>query len=73
MAIDRLKLEMLLRSAFPNGEVEVRHLADDDDHYSVVVVSDKFAGKSKLEQHRMVYDALSGTTVHALQIKTSVG
>ena len=73
MAIDRSELEMLLKNAFPNDVVEVRHLADDNDHYSVVVVSKKFAGKSKLEQHRMVYSALSGTSIHALQISTSMG
>ncbi|KJV68582.1 BolA/IbaG family iron-sulfur metabolism protein [Anaplasma phagocytophilum] len=73
MAVDLLKLRELLCNSFPDGIVDVTSLADDNDHYSVRIVSKRFAGKSKLEQHRMVYDALSGVVVHALQIQTSVG
>ncbi|QJC27264.1 BolA family transcriptional regulator [Anaplasma platys] len=73
MAVEISKLRELLGSAFPGGVVDVARLADDDDHYAIRIVSARFCGKSKIEQHRMVYDALSGVIVHALQIQTSVG
>ncbi|MDB1135129.1 BolA/IbaG family iron-sulfur metabolism protein [Candidatus Anaplasma sp. TIGMIC] len=73
MAVDPFTLKQLLVSAFPGDAVDVISLVDDDDHYAVKIVSGRFSGKSKLEQHRMVYDALSGVVVHALQIETSVG
>ena len=72
MAVEISKLEELLGCAFPGDIVDVTRLADDDDHYAIRVVSARFRGKSKIQQHRMVYDALSGVVVHALQIQTSV-
>jgi stress-induced morphogen len=65
--------EALLR-AFPEGEVEVTDLTGTSDHYQARIVSEAFQGKSRLEQHRMVYaalgDAMKGA-VHALALQTS--
>ncbi|MGN7661476.1 MAG: BolA family protein [Anaplasma sp.] len=72
MAVELSRIQELLSSAFPRGAVRVGRLADDDEHYSIRIVSDDFSGKSRLEQHRMVYAALSGIDVHALQIQTEV-
>lgn len=73
MGVELFRIEQLLSSAFPGSEVHVRPLAHDGEHYAIRVVSNAFAGKSKLEQHRMVYSALYGIDVHALQIQTEVG
>lgn len=62
-----------IRDAFPDATVELVDLAGDQDHYSVTVASSAFQGKSRVQQHKMVYDALKGhmsTTLHALQVKT---
>lgn len=61
--------------ALPDAVVELTALANDDDHWSVTVTSSAFAGKSRVAQHKMVYDALQGHmggTLHALQVKTAV-
>ncbi|MCU7611724.1 BolA/IbaG family iron-sulfur metabolism protein [Anaplasma capra] len=73
MGVELSKIRELLVGAFPGSVVHVSPMADDDERYAVRVVSGAFLGKSKLEQHRMVYSALSGVDVHALQIQTEVG
>jgi stress-induced morphogen len=65
--------EALLR-AFPESEVEVTDLTGTSDHYQARIVSDAFQGKSRIEQHRMVYTALGDAmkgAVHALALQTS--
>jgi stress-induced morphogen len=57
----------------PDAKVEITDLAGDDNHYAAVVVSSEFAGKSKLQQHQLVYKALGetmGGALHALQLQT---
>jgi stress-induced morphogen len=74
MAMTIEELEAALRAGFPDAEVEVRDLAGDGDHYRAVVRSASFTGKSRLEQHKMVYAALQGrvgTALHALALETS--
>lgn len=66
-------IESLIRAALPDARIELVDLAGDNDHYQVTVTSPNFAGKSRLEQHRMVMNALGtdmGTTLHALSIIT---
>ena len=68
------ELTALLKSAFPDGEVEVKDLTGTSEHYQASIVSDAFAGKSRLEQHRMVYAVVGkamGGAVHALALQTS--
>ena len=74
MAILQQKLEKILSEKFPEAQIEVTDLVGDNDHYSVKIVDKVFAGKSRVEQHKMVNSALKeilGNTLHALQIKTS--
>ncbi len=70
MPIDGTELESLIAARFPDGEVKVTDLAGDNDHWSVEVVSAEFSGKSRIEQHRMVQDAVKDKDIHALAIKT---
>ena len=75
MAMSAAEIEGMIRAALPQAEVEIRDLAGDGDHYAAHVVSPQFAGKSRVQQHRMVYDALGGKmgdTLHALQLTTGV-
>ncbi|MDG1286043.1 MAG: BolA family transcriptional regulator [Rickettsiales bacterium] len=67
------EIEALLDATFPDGKVELTDLAGDNDHYSVIVTSEQFRGKSRVIQHKMVFNALNGamdSTLHALQVKT---
>jgi len=62
-----------IQDAFPDAQIELVDTAGDQDHYSLTVISSAFAGKSRVEQHKMVYAALQGnmhTTLHALQVTT---
>jgi len=72
MPIEPEALEKLILSAFPGAGVEIRDLAGDMDHYEVKIVSAAFRGKSRLDQHRMVQEAVKGKGIHALAIKTSI-
>lgn len=74
MAMDAREIETLIREAFPDAKIEIRDLAGDGDHYAAVVVSDAFTGKSRVQQHQMVYQALKGKMggeLHALALQTS--
>ncbi|MXN63757.1 BolA/IbaG family iron-sulfur metabolism protein [Stappia sp. GBMRC 2046] len=74
MAMDACEIETLIRDAFPDAKIEIRDLAGDGDHYAAVVVSDAFTGKSRVQQHQMVYQALKGKMggeLHALALQTS--
>jgi|TARA_B110000438_G_scaffold284132_1_gene312874 stress-induced morphogen len=67
------ELENLILRALPDAMIEIKDLAGDDNHYSLVVRSKSFREKTRLEQHQLVYKALEkkmGTKLHALQIKT---
>jgi stress-induced morphogen len=69
------QIEELIRSAIPDAEVEIRDLAGDGDHYAAKVVSQSFAGMSRVQQHQLVYKALGGRMggeLHALQLETAV-
>ena len=69
------EIEKLIRTAFPDADVRVTPLADDNDHYAAMVTSAAFKGKSRVQQHQMVYDALKGRmggVLHALSLQTVV-
>lgn len=75
MAIDGIEIERLLKQAFPDGQVVVVDLRGDGDHYGARVTSGAFVGKSRIQQHKMVYDALQGQmggALHALALETAV-
>jgi stress-induced morphogen len=74
MPIEAAELERLIKQGIPDAKVEITDLAGDDNHFAAVVVSGQFAGKSKLQQHQLVYKALGqamGGALHALQLQTS--
>ena len=73
MAISIIELRQLLRDAFPDASIDVVDLAGDNDHYQASIVSEQFVGKSRIQQHQMVYQALKGKMgdeLHALSLKT---
>ena len=75
MAMEAAEIERLIKSALPDATVEIRDLAGDGDYYAAMVVSESFRGKSRVQQHKMVYDALGaqmGGELHALALQTSV-
>jgi stress-induced morphogen len=74
MAMAAADIERLILERFPNAKVEIEDLAGDGDHYSASVVTEEFRGKSRVQQHQMVYEALKGNmggVLHALALKTS--
>ena len=74
MAMPAAELEALIKAALPDAEVEIRDLAGDGDHYAAHVVSGAFTGKSRVQQHKLVYEALGGRMggeLHALQLTTA--
>lgn len=74
MAMSMAEIESMIREALPDARVEVKDLAGDGDHYAATVVSAAFAGKSRVQQHQMVYSALKGRmggVLHALALTTS--
>ncbi len=76
MAMSVADIERMLRAAFPDARIEVKDLAGDGNHYAASVVSAAFAGKSRVQQHQMVYGALKGRMggeLHALALQTSAG
>ena len=73
MAMDLKEIEKLIKEALPNATIEIQDLAGDGNHYSATVTSSDFSGKSKIEQHKMVYNSLKGkmgNELHALMLKT---
>tara|TARA_B100001093_G_scaffold17028_1_gene15457 strand:- start:68 stop:325 length:258 start_codon:yes stop_codon:yes gene_type:complete len=73
MAMDLKEIEKYIKEAMPDASIEIQDLAGDGNHYSATVISSRFAGKSKIEQHKMVYNSLKGkmgNELHALAIKT---
>lgn len=74
MAMDAGDIEDMIKSALPGARVEIRDLAGDGDHYAAVIVAEEFRGKSRVQQHQMVYAALQGKMggeLHALALQTS--
>ena len=74
MAMEQAELEALIRAAIPDARVTIEDLAGDGDHYAATVVSEAFRGKSRVQQHQLVYAALRGRMggeLHALALQTS--
>ena len=67
------QIELLIKDSIPESKVIIEDLRGDGDHYSATVISKNFIGKSKIQQHKMVYDSLKGKMgkeLHALMLKT---
>ncbi|HSG94470.1 MAG TPA: BolA family transcriptional regulator [Afifellaceae bacterium] len=74
MPMNASAIEKLIKDALPDATVTIRDLAGDGDHYAAEVVSEAFRGKSRVQQHQMVYEALKGNmggALHALALQTS--
>jgi stress-induced morphogen len=74
MGMDARDIEAMIKAALPDARVVIRDLAGDGDHYAAEVVSESFRGKSRVQQHQMVYNALKGNmggVLHALALQTS--
>jgi stress-induced morphogen len=75
MAMPASEIEALIKASLPDARVTIEDLAGDGDHYAATVVSDMFRGKSRVQQHQIVYAALRGRMggeLHALALQTSV-
>ncbi|MDB5522871.1 MAG: hypothetical protein JWM58_634 [Rhizobium sp.] len=68
------EIEDMIKEGIPGARVTIRDLAGDGDHYAAEVVAEAFRGKNRVQQHKMVYDALQGKmggVLHALALQTS--
>jgi stress-induced morphogen len=75
MAMVGTEIERLIKQAFPEAHVIIVDLAGDGDHFAARITSEAFRGKSRVQQHKMVYDALQGSmagALHALALETNV-
>ena len=73
MAMSKEEIISLIKNSLPDASVTIEDLKGDGDHYSATVISKSFMGKSKIEQHKMVYNSLEGkmgNELHALMLKT---
>ena len=71
--MDLKEIEKYIKEALPDASIDIQDLAGDGNHYSATVTSQSFKGKSKIDQHKMVYNSLKGrmgNELHALAIKT---
>jgi stress-induced morphogen len=74
MAMTASEIEKLIHEAFPDADVTITDLAGDNDHYAAMVTTAAFKGKTRVQQHQMVYDALKGRmggVLHALSLQTA--
>ena len=73
MPMSAQQIKNFIEEALPDSKVEIEDLKGDGDHYSATVISKSFLGKTRVEQHKMVYDTLKGrmgSELHALKLKT---
>ena len=74
MPMQASEIEKLIKEAFPDAEVSITDLAGDNDHFAAMVTSGAFKGKTRVQQHQMVYEALKGRmggVLHALSLQTA--
>tara|TARA_B100001765_G_C19371271_1_gene279222 strand:- start:147 stop:377 length:231 start_codon:yes stop_codon:yes gene_type:complete len=73
MSLKLEEIKSLIKKSIPDAEITIQDLADDENHYSAIIKSKIFSGKSKIEQHKLVYKALNGkmgNELHALALNT---
>jgi len=74
MPMSAVEIESMIKEALPDAEIVIEDLAGDGDHYRANVISESFKGKTRVQQHQLVYDALKGNmggVLHALALQTS--
>ncbi len=75
MPMSATEIEKMIKAKFPDATIELKDLAGDNDHWQAHVVSSAFKGKSRVQQHQLVYEALGGNmggVLHALALTTGV-
>jgi len=75
MAMPASEIEALIKASLPDAHVTIEDLAGDGDHYAATVISESFRGKSRVQQHQLVYQSLQGQmggVLHALALQTGV-
>ena len=75
MPMNPAEIEGMIKDAIPDAEVRIEDLRGDGDHYAAYVTSNQFKGKTRVQQHQLVYQALQGrmgNELHALALQTSV-
>ena len=75
MAMSSDQIKAFLLKAFPDALIELKDLAGDNDHFEATIETKAFRGKTRVQQHQMVYEALQGnmgTQLHALSLKTKI-
>ena len=73
MAMNLKEIESMIKESLPDAIIDIQDLAGDGNHYSATITSSAFNGKSKIEQHKMIYNSLKGkmgNELHALALKT---
>ena len=73
MAMQKEEIEILIKESIPDAKIEIEDIRGDGDHYSATIISKSFAGMSKIDQHKKVYDSLKGkmgNELHALMLRT---
>ena len=73
MTMSKNEIELLIKKSIPDAKIIIEDLRGDENHYSATVISKVFEGKSKINQHKLVYESLEGrlgNELHALMIKT---
>ncbi|MET3924936.1 BolA family transcriptional regulator [Devosia sp. 2618] len=73
MPMDASEIERRIKTALPDADIDIRDLAGDGDHWAATVKSEQFRGKTRVQQHKLVYDALQGDmggALHALALQT---
>ena len=73
MGLKLEEIKSLMQEAFPDAEIKIQDLVGDENHYSVTIRSKIFSGKTKIEQHKLVYKSLKGkmgNELHALALNT---
>lgn len=74
MPMSAKEIEKLIREKLPDAQITIKDLAGDGDHYAAQVISEAFRGKTRVQQHQMIYDALRGSmggALHALALQTA--
>jgi len=74
MSLKLEEIKTLIKESIPDAEIDIQDLAGDENHYSATIKSKVFTGKTKIEQHKLVYKALKGkmgNELHALQLNTT--
>lgn len=74
MPMQAYELEKLIKASLPDAEITITSLKEDNDHYAANIISEAFRGKSRIQQHQMIYQALKGAMggeLHALALQTA--